>query len=106
MATKITEKNFDEFLNQNEKPVLLDFYADWCGPCQVIKPIIDELANDFKDKAIIGKVDVDESAELANKFGVRSIPTLLLIKNGEVVERKVGVVPKAELADLLNRLAS
>jgi len=102
----ITEKNFDEFLNQNEKPVLIDFYADWCGPCQVIKPIIDELANDFKDKAIIGKVDVDESAELANKFGVRSIPTLLLIKNGEVVERKVGVVPKAELADLLNRLAS
>ena len=106
MATMITEKNFDEFLKQNEKPVLLDFYADWCGPCQVIKPIIDELANDFKDKAIVGKVDVDESAELANKFGVRSIPTLLLIKNGEVVERKVGVVPKAELADLLNRLAS
>ena len=106
MATKITEKNFEELLNQNEKPVLLDFYADWCGPCQVIKPIIDELANDFKDKAIVGKVDVDESAKLANKFGVRNIPTLLLIKNGEVLERKVGVVPKSELADLLNRLAS
>jgi len=106
MATKLNVQNFKEVTEQDDKPVLVDFYADWCAPCVAIGPMIEDLAKDFEGKAIVGKVNVDESAELGREFQVRSIPTLLIFKNGKEVWRKVGVAGKAELAEELRKLAS
>ena len=94
MALEITDATFDNIVLQSEKPVLVDFWAAWCGPCRMVGPIIDELSNDYDGKAIVGKVDVDSNQEFAAKYGVRNIPTVLLFKNGELVDRKVGVSPK------------
>ena len=103
MALNIESKNFAEVIN-SDKPVLVDFWAAWCGPCRVIGPTIEELANEYEGKAIVGKVDVDAQPELAMKFNVRSIPTLLFFKDGKVVERQVGVSSKSELAGKLEDL--
>ena len=100
-AVEILDSNFDEVLNKN-KVVLVDFWAEWCGPCRMIAPMIEELANEYDGKAVIGKLDVDNNQESSVKFGVRSIPTLLLMKNGEVVKQLVGAVPKANITDLLD----
>ena len=100
-AVEILDSNFDEVLNKN-KVVLVDFWAEWCGPCRMIAPMIEELANEYDGKAIIGKLDVDNNQESSVKFGVRSIPTLLLMKNGEVINQLVGAVPKANITDLLD----
>ena len=96
-AVEILDSNFDEVLNKN-KVVLVDFWAEWCGPCRMIAPMIEELANEYDGKAVIGKLDVDNNQESSVKFGVRSIPTLLLFKNGELVDRHVGAVPKDTLS--------
>jgi thioredoxin 1 len=97
---KINDHNFDSLKAQN-KPVLLDFYADWCGPCRMVSPIVDEIADERGD-IVVGKINVDESPELANRFGVFSIPTLVVIKNGEVVDQIVGARPKEHILDMLN----
>ena len=103
MALQITQENYDEVLSSN-KPILLDFWAEWCGPCKLIGPIIDEVSEDFSDKAIVGKINVDDSAELSSKYGIRNIPTLLFIKNGEVVDKHVGAASKKEISDKLNSI--
>ncbi len=104
MAINITENNFEELVSKSEKPVLLDFWAEWCGPCRMIAPIIDELHNEFEGKAVIGKVNVDESASISSKYGIRNIPTLLFIKDGEVVDKHVGSASKEDLSQKLTSI--
>jgi len=101
MAVEINASNFEEVLN-TDKPVMIDFWAAWCGPCRMIAPLVDELTEEYKDKAVIAKVDVDSNQEIAMKYGVRNIPTILFIKNGEVVDKSVGAVPKNVLSDKID----
>ncbi|MBT3318843.1 MAG: thioredoxin [Clostridia bacterium] len=101
-AIEITNLNFEEKVTNNEIPVLIDFWAEWCAPCKMIAPAIDEIAVEYKGKAVIGKVDIDSQVELAQKFGVMSIPTLLLFKNGEPVGKVVGVVGKDKIASMID----
>ncbi len=100
-AVVVTDDNFNEVIN-SDKPVLVDFWAEWCGPCQMLAPIVEELAGDFEGKAIVGKLDVDSNPNIAGQFGIRSIPTLLIFKNGQLIDKQVGVVPKHALAQKLN----
>jgi len=104
MALEITDANFQKEVMDSDKVTLVDFWAAWCGPCRMIAPAIEELAEDFKDRAIVGKLNVDENPQVSAQFGVRSIPTLLFIKNGEVVDKQVGVAPKSVLAQKLEAL--
>lgn len=98
MAVELTDANFDETIASG-KPVLVDFWAEWCGPCRMVGPIVEELSNDYDGKAIVGKVNVDHNPEISSKYGVRNIPTILFFKNGEVVDKSVGAVPKNVLAE-------
>jgi thioredoxin 1 len=104
MALVITDATFDEVVLQSKQPVMVDFWAVWCGPCRMLGPIIEEIATDFDGKAIVGKVDVDANQEFAAKYGVRNIPTVLVFQNGEVVGRQVGVAPKQTYSDSLTAL--
>jgi len=97
---EITDANFNETLN-TDQIVMVDFWAEWCGPCKMIGPLVAELANEYEGKAVIGKLDVDANSNTSAQFGVRSIPTILFFKNGEVVDKIVGAVPKATLANKL-----
>lgn len=99
----ITNENFEAEVMASSQPVLVDFWATWCGPCRMLSPVVDQLADDFDGKIKVGKVNVDEQAELAAKFGIMTIPTLLVFVNGEIVEKSVGVKPKNALADMLNK---
>lgn len=101
MALEFTDANFEETVMKSDKPVLVDFWAEWCGPCRLIGPIVEELHGEYDGKALVGKVNVDENPGIAGQFGIRNIPTVLFIKNGEVVDRSVGAVPKGQLEDKL-----
>lgn len=103
MAVTITADNFEELVLKSDKPVLLDFWAVWCGPCRMVAPTIDKLAEEYEGKAIVGKVNVDEESELAEKFKVMSIPSLFVLKNGQVVERMIGARPQQDLAAALDK---
>jgi thioredoxin 1 len=100
-AVEITDSNFNDIIN-TEKPVLVDFWAEWCGPCKMVGPVVEELAGDYDGRAVVGKLDVDSNPEISAKFGIRSIPTLLVFKNGEVVDKQVGAVGKNVLAQKLD----
>jgi thioredoxin 1 len=102
MALEITDATFEEVVLKSDKPVMVDFWAAWCGPCRMVGPIIDEISQDFDGKAVVGKVDVDANQEFAAKYGVRNIPTVLVFDKGELVGRHVGVSPKAAYAEALD----
>lgn len=104
MAATFTDQNFDEEVLQSDIPVLVDFFATWCGPCKMLAPVIDELASSYDGKVKIGKLDVDESPEAAGKYGVQSIPTLLIFKGGEVVEKMTGFQNQEVLEEKLDAL--
>ena len=104
MAKEFTTTNFSKEVLESKNPVLVDFWAEWCGPCRMISPVIDELYQDFKDKAVIGKVNVDSESEISTKYGITSIPTLLFFKDGEIVDKHVGSASKSELEEKLNSL--
>lgn len=98
----ITDENFDEEVIKSEKPVLIDFWATWCGPCKMIAPIVEELVDEYEGKAKIGKLDVDNNQQTAIKFGVRSIPTILIFKDGKLKDTIIGAVPKGQIVQRLN----
>ena len=103
MAQDINSSNYNEIVVQNEKPVLIDFWAAWCGPCRMVAPTIDKLAEDYKDTVVVGKVNVDEELELAEQFRIMSIPSLYLLKNGDIVERLIGLRSYKELSAMLEK---
>ena len=104
MAVEFTDANFDELALKTDKVVMVDFWAAWCGPCKMVGPIVEELENDFDGKAVIGKVDVDKYGSISANYGVRNIPTIIFLKNGELVDKSVGAVPKATLVAKLEAL--
>jgi thioredoxin 1 len=103
MAITVTEDNFNEILNEG-KPVVLDFWAEWCGPCRMVGPIIDELSSTYEGRVAIGKVDVDENNEITTQFGIRNIPTVLFFKEGQIIDKLVGAFPKAQYVEKIEQL--
>lgn len=102
MAVEITDKNFEEKVLKSDKPVMVDFWATWCGPCKMVGPIIEEVAEEYEGKAVVGKLDVDANQEFAAKYGVRNIPTVLVFKNGEMVGRQVGASQKSAYTKIID----
>lgn len=103
MALEITNSNYKEVLAEG-KPMVIDFWAPWCGPCKMVGPIIEELAEEYKDRVIIGKCDVDENDDVSAEYGIRNIPTVLFFKNGEIVDKQVGAVGKAVFVEKIEKL--
>ena len=104
MAKEFNTDNFETEVLESKKPVLVDFWAEWCGPCRMITPLIDELHQEFQDKAVVGKVNVDSESEISSRYGITSIPTLLFFKDGEVVDKHIGSASKTDLENKLNSL--
>jgi thioredoxin 1 len=104
MALEITDANFEELVTNADKPVMIDFWAVWCGPCRMIAPIVEEMSKEYEGKAVIGKVDVDSNPGVATKYGIRNIPTVLFVKGGEIVDKQVGAAPKQAFTAKLDAL--
>lgn len=104
MALEVNDSNFDEVVVKSGKPVLVDFWAEWCGPCRMIAPIIEEISHEFEGKALVVKCDVDSSPTVAMKYSIRNIPTVLFFKDGKVADKQVGAVPKNSFVTKLNAL--
>ncbi len=104
MTIELNDDNFDEIVLKSQKPVMVDFWAEWCGPCRMVNPIVNEIAKEYKEKAVIGKLNVDSNPEVSAKYGIRSIPTILFFKNGEIANKQVGAVPKSNLVSKLQEL--
>ncbi|RLD72080.1 MAG: thioredoxin [Bacteroidetes bacterium] len=104
MVIEVTDANFEEIVLKSDKPVIVDFWAVWCGPCRMVGPIIDEMSNEYEGKAVMVKMDVDANPGVPGQFGIRNIPTMLFFKNGEQVDKQVGAVPKKVLAAKLDAL--
>jgi thioredoxin 1 len=104
MALEATDSNFEELVLKADKPVIVDFWAEWCGPCRMVGPIVEEVGVDYEGKAIVAKVDVDSNPGITAKYGIRNIPTILFFKNGEVADKQVGAVPKSAIVSKLDAL--
>ncbi|MBR7068626.1 MAG: thioredoxin [Bacteroidales bacterium] len=104
MAQQVNDSNFDSIVMESGKPALVDFWAEWCGPCRMIAPLVDQIADEYADRANVVKVNVDDSPETAARFGIRNIPTLLFIKNGEVVDKQVGAAAKPAIVAKLDAI--
>ena len=104
MAVEVNDANFDEVVLQSDVPVLVDFWAEWCGPCRMVAPIVEEISEEYKGKAIVAKMDVDSNPIIIAKFGIRNIPTILFFKSGEVADKQVGAVPKTVIAQKIDAL--
>jgi thioredoxin 1 len=104
MALEVTDGNFDELVLNSDKPVIVDFWAEWCGPCRMVGPIVEEVGVDYEGKAVVTKVDVDSNPGITAKYGIRNIPTILFFKNGEVADKQVGAVPKSTIVAKLDAL--
>lgn len=104
MSLELTDANFEEVIKRADKPVIVDFWAEWCGPCRIVKPIISEIADEYKDRAIVGEVDVDSNPEVSARYGIRNIPTVLFFKDGEVADKQVGAVAKNNFVRKLEAL--
>ena len=100
---QVSDQEFEKTILQSDKPAFVDFWAPWCGPCRIIGPLVEELAPSYEGKAVISKINVDENPETAQKYQVSSIPTLLMFKNGKVVDRAIGALPRTELEKFINR---
>ncbi|MDR1381536.1 MAG: thioredoxin [Tannerella sp.] len=103
MALKVTDENYSELLS-GDKPVVLDFWAEWCGPCRMVGPVIDELAAEYENRVVVGKVDVDDNDDIVTEYGIRNIPTVLFFKDGVVIDKQVGVAQKSVFIEKMNRL--
>jgi thioredoxin 1 len=104
MALEVTDGNFEELVLKSDKPVIVDFWAEWCGPCRMVGPIVEEVGVDYDGKAVVGKVDVDSNPGITAKYGIRNIPTILFFKGGEVADKQVGAVPKSAIVAKLDAL--
>lgn len=104
MAIELTDANFNDLVMQSQKPVMIDFWAEWCGPCRMVGPVVTEIGEEYQGRAVVGKVNVDNNPEITSKFGIRNIPTILFFKNGEIADKQVGAVPKAVLTAKLEQL--
>lgn len=104
MALAVTDANFDKLVLNSGKPAMVDFWAEWCGPCRMIAPYVEQMAEEYKDKAVVAKVDVDSNPGIAARYGIRNIPTVLFFKNGQMVDKQVGAVPKSALVAKLEAL--
>ncbi|MCX6313059.1 MAG: thioredoxin [Bacteroidetes bacterium] len=101
MAIEINDANFEEVVLKSDKPVIVDFWAEWCGPCRMVGPIVEEISKEYAEKAVVGKVDVDSNPNISTQFGIRNIPTILFFKDGKVVDKQVGAVAKNVLVEKL-----
>jgi thioredoxin 1 len=106
MELEVNDSNFEEIVIKSDKPVLVDFWAEWCGPCRMVGPIIEEISNEFSGKALVVKCDVDNSPAVAAKYGIRNIPTILFFKDGKIADKQVGAVPKGNFVTKLTALIS
>ncbi len=104
MAIEVTDGNFEEVVLKSDKPVIVDFWAEWCGPCRMVTPVMEEISKEFSDKVVVAKCDVDSNPQVTSKFGIRNIPTVLFFKDGKVADKQVGAVPKKNFVSKLNAL--